>query len=401
MKRKKIALLGSTGSIGTSALDVIGRHPGRFEVSALAAASSVDSMLAQINAFKPALACLADPAAADELRRRLPPGCRTEIAAGDRGLLRAATMPEADLVLVAIAGSPGLQPTFAALRAGKDVALANKESLVMAGELLMAQARQSGCRIIPVDSEHSAVFQLLNGRTADHISSIILTASGGPFLHKTRKELEHVTPAEALRHPRWNMGSKVTIDSASLMNKGLEVIEARWLFDIEPERIKVVVHPQSIVHSMVAFVDGTVLAQLSQPDMRGPIAYAFSCPERLEKVMQPLDLVALGELSFLAPDMRRFPSLGLAFRALRQGGLVPAVLNAANEIAVESFLNGTLAFHAMPALIERVMDSYSAGGAPLSMERVLEADRWARTRALELLDGGGSGARAFEPAAQA
>ncbi len=388
MQRKHIALLGSTGSIGTSALDVIARHGDRFRVSAIAASASIDSMLAQITAFDPALACLADPAAADELRRRLPAGSRTEVVAGEQGLLRAATMPEADVVLAAIAGSAGLQPTFAALQAGKDVALANKESLVMAGELMMAQARQSGCRIIPVDSEHSAVFQVLNGQGTEHISSIILTASGGPFLNTGSEELRRVTPAEALRHPRWNMGSKVTIDSASLMNKGLEVIEARWLFGIEPDRISVVVHPQSIVHSMVAFVDGTVLAQLSQPDMRGPIAYAFSFPERLESIMQPLDLVALGELSFFAPDTGRFPSLALAFRALRQAGLMPAVMNAANEIAVENFLAGNLAFHAMPALIEKVMDGFSADGAPLSMARVLEADRWARTRARQLLDGG-------------
>jgi len=388
MKRKNIALLGSTGSIGTSALDVIARHADRFNVCAIAAAASIDTMLAQIKAFAPALACLADPAAAEELRRRLPAGSRTEIVAGEQGLLRAATMPEADVVLAAIAGSAGLQPTFAALCSGKDVALANKESLVMAGELMMAQARRSGCRIIPVDSEHSAVFQVLNGEDPAHISSIILTASGGPFLNTSLEELQRVTPAQALRHPRWSMGSKVTIDSASLMNKGLEVIEARWLFGIEPDRIRVVVHPQSIVHSMVAFVDGTVLAQLSQPDMRGPIAYAFSFPERLSSIMQPLDLIALGELSFVAPDTRRFPSLNLAFRALRQGPLMPAVMNAANEIAVENFLAGKLAFQAMPVLIEKVMDAFSAASSPITMENVFEADTWARTRARELLDSG-------------
>ncbi len=386
MKRKKIALLGSTGSIGTSAIDVITRHADRFELSAIAAASSVDSMLSQIKTLSPSLACLADPAAAEELRRRLPQGCKTEIIDGMQGLLRVATMPEADVVLAAIAGSAGLQPTFAALQAGKDVALANKESLVMAGEVMMAQARKSGCRIIPVDSEHSAVYQLLQGRDTTHVSSIILTASGGPFLHKNLQELQQVTPAEALRHPRWDMGSKVTIDSASLMNKGLEVIEAHWLFDIEPERIKVVVHPQSIVHSMVSFADGTVLAQLSQPDMRGPIAYALSCPERLETIMQPLDLVKLGELSFLAPDTGRFPSLDLAFRALRQGGLMPAVMNAANEIAVENFCADRLAFQAMPALVEAVMDNFSACPEPLTMNKVIEADLWARSRACELLD---------------
>lgn len=388
MQSKKIVILGSTGSIGTSTLDVIGRHPGRFKVCALAAAASVETMLEQINACAPALACLADPAAADELRRRLPEACRTEIVSGDQGLLRAATMPEADVVLAAIAGAAGLRPTFAALQAGKDIALANKESLVMAGELMVEQARARHCRIIPVDSEHSAVFQLLEGRGAEYLSSIILTASGGPFLHKSPEELMRVTPAEALRHPRWNMGSKVTVDSASLMNKGLEVIEARWLFDIGPERIKVVVHPQSIVHSMVSFVDGTLLAQLSQPDMRGPIAYALSCPERLEAIMQPLDLVALGELSFFAPDTERFPSLALAFRALGRGGLMPAVMNAANEVAVDSFLKGALAFQAMPVLIETVMDAFSSGNAPLTMERVLEADAWARARALAELDGG-------------
>jgi len=386
MKRKKIALLGSTGSIGTSAIDVVTRHADRFEVSAIAAASSVDIMLSQIKTLAPSLACLADPEAAEELRRRLPPGCRTEVVTGVQGLLRVATIPEVDVVLAAIAGSAGLQPTFAALQAGKNVALANKESLVMAGELMIAQAREKGCQIIPVDSEHSAIFQLLKGRDTTNLSSIILTASGGPFLHKTLQELQQVTPAEALRHPRWDMGNKVTIDSASLMNKGLEVIEARWLFDIEPERIKVVVHPQSIVHSMVSFVDGTILAQMSQPDMRGPIAYALSCPERLEKIMQPLDLVKLGELSFLAPDTERFPSLNLAFRALRSGGLMPAVMNAANEVAVESFCAGTLAFQAMPALVEAVMDNFKTSPEPLTMDRVIEADRWAHTRARELLE---------------
>jgi 1-deoxy-D-xylulose-5-phosphate reductoisomerase len=303
-----------------------------------------------------------------------------------QGLLRIATMPEADMVLAAIAGSAGLQPTFAALQAGKDVALANKESLVMAGELMMDQARKSGCRIIPVDSEHSAVYQLLQGRDTATINSIILTASGGPFLHKTPQELQQVTPAEALKHPRWNMGSKVTIDSASLMNKGLEVIEAYWLFGIELERIKVVVHPQSIVHSMVSFKDGTILAQLSQPDMRGPIAYALSGPERLDKIMQPLDLVELGELNFLAPDTERFPNLNLAFSALRRGGLMPTVMNAANEVAVNSFCEGRLAFQAMPLLTQAVMDSFSTGPEPLTMEKVIEADLWARKSACELLE---------------
>jgi len=388
MKRKKIALLGSTGSIGTSAIDVITRHSDRFEVCAIAASASVDTMLSQITTLSPRLACLADPAAAAELQRRLPSGCRTEVVTEMQGLLRVATMPEIDIVLAAIAGAAGLQPTFAALQAGKDIALANKESLVMTGELMIAQARENGCKIFPVDSEHSAIFQLLDGRSTKDISSIILTASGGPFLHKSQQELQQVTPAEALRHPRWDMGNKVTIDSASLMNKGLEVIEARWLFDIEPERIKVVVHPQSIVHSMVAFVDGTILAQLSQPDMRGPIAYALSCPERLESVMEPLDLVAQGELTFLAPDTRRFPCLELAFRALRQGGLMPTIMNAANEIAVENFCAGKLAFQAMPTLIEAVMDTCSACSQKLSIDEVLETDQRARAKASELLDSG-------------
>lgn len=388
MERKKIALLGSTGSIGTSAIDVITRYPDRFEVCAIAASGSVDAMLSQITALSPRLACLADPAAAEGLRSRLPDSSPTEIVTGEQGLLRVATMPEADVVLAAIAGSAGLQPTFAALQAGKDVALANKESLVMAGELMIAQARESKCKIIPVDSEHSAVFQLLNGRGTGDISSIILTASGGPFLHKSLQELQRVTPAEALRHPRWNMGNKVTIDSASMMNKGLEVIEARWLFDVEPERIQVVVHPQSIVHSMVAFVDRTILAQMSHPDMRGPIAYALSCPDRLESIMEPLDLVAQGELTFLAPDTRRFPCLGLAFRALGQGALMPTIMNAANEIAVEKFCAGELPFPAIPALIEAVMDSLSDCPDQLSIEGVLEADRKARAKANELLDAG-------------
>ena len=297
-------------------------------------------------------------------------------------------MQEIDVVLAAIACSAGLQPTFAAVQAGKDFALANKESLVMAGELMISQARENGCKIIPVDSEHSAVFQVLNGRGTRDISSIILTASGGPFLHKSLQELQQVTPAEALRHPRWNMGKKVTIDSASMMNKGLEVIEARWLFDIEPERIKVVVHPQSIVHSMVAFVDGTILAQMSHPDMRGPIAYALSCPERLESIMEPLDLVAQGELNFLAPDTRRFPCLDLAFRALRQGALMPTIMNAANEIAVEKFCAGKLTFPAIPVLIETVMDNYGDCSEQLSIDGVLAADRRARGKANELLDAG-------------
>lgn len=378
-----LALLGSTGSIGTSTLDVVRRFPERFRLRGLAAGNNAALLARQAREFQPETISIADAAAAAQLRQQLAPAGVPEVLAGPEGARAVATAPGVDMVVAAIAGGAGLLPTLAAAETGKDIALANKESLVMAGALLTRAAAASGSRIVPVDSEHSAVFQVLEGRAAEDVRAIILTASGGPFLHASAADLRAVTPAAALKHPRWQMGVKVTTDSATLMNKGLEVIEAHWLFGVAPDRIKVVVHPQSIIHSMVEFVDGTVLAQLSQPDMKGPIAYALSMPGRLDAVMEPLDLPALGTLTFMEPDRERFPALGLAYRALHQGGLMPAVMNAANEVAVALFHRGAITFVEIPAVIERVMDRYTAT-PEVSLETVLDADRWARAAARQM-----------------
>jgi 1-deoxy-D-xylulose-5-phosphate reductoisomerase len=380
---KKLAILGSTGSIGTATLQVCAAHPEKFCVAGLAAGKNVKLIADQVRTFKPRLVCLSSEAAARALKSVLA-GRTPEIVWGSQGLEKVAALPETDTVVSAISGSAGLLPTLAAVRAGKDIALANKETLVMAGELLIAEAARRDVRIIPVDSEHSAIAQILNGRGLEDVRRILLTASGGPFLRYTRKQLGGVTPKQALRHPRWKMGNKVTIDSATLMNKGLEVIEARWLFGMLPEQIQVVVHPESIIHSMVEFVDGSVLAHLSEPDMKGPIAYALSCPERLSGIVKPLDMARIARLTFMEPDEKRFPALRLAYRALAAGGLMPAVMNAANEIAVHTFLKKKISFSAIAKLVKRVMDTFHYQGS-MNLEAILWADGWARTESEKII----------------
>jgi 1-deoxy-D-xylulose-5-phosphate reductoisomerase len=389
LRRRSFALLGSTGSVGVSTLALVERFPERFRAVALAAGRNMEVLAAQIRRHAPELVSVADEASARDLRARVPEfGGR--ILVGADGPLAVATHPEADLVLSALVGALGLVPTLAAVEAGKHVALANKEVLVVAGELVTEAARARGVHLLPVDSEHNAIFQALQGHDRAEVKRIVLTASGGPFLARPAAELATVTVAEALDHPTWKMGPKITIDSATLMNKGLEVIEARWLFDLGADRIDVVIHPQSIVHSMVEYIDGSVLAQMAVPDMTIPIGYALAYPARLPlDYLRPLDLPAAGTLTFVAPDHDRFPCLGLAYRALRAGGTMPAVLNAANEIAVERFLAGDLAYRDVPALVAAVMDAHEPAAAT-SLDVLLAADRWARDAAR---DGGLAAAR--------
>jgi 1-deoxy-D-xylulose-5-phosphate reductoisomerase len=383
--RKQLILLGSTGSIGRSTLDVVRRHPDRFRIVALAAHRNVVLLLHQAQTFQPEAVAVGDPDAAEVVRRRVrawkkPP----QVFAGGEGVLRAAAWPRGDLAVSALVGTVGLLPTLAAIRAGKDVALANKETLVMAGDLVMREVRRRRVRLLPVDSEHAALAQCLQGRPARTVKRLILTASGGPFANFSAARLRRVTAAEALRHPTWSMGQKITVDSATLMNKGLEVIEAHHLFQVPYDRIAVVVHPQSIVHALVEFTDGSALAQLAVPDMRLPIATALSFPETLPAIIKPLDLAAGLTLAFGAPDTRRFPCLDLALRAGRQGGTAPAALNAANEIAVQAFLDGGLKFTGIPKLIARVLARQRERG-PFSLARILEQDAWARSAAKEEL----------------
>ncbi len=373
----KIAILGSTGSIGTSTLEVIEKYPEKYQVVGLSAGYNAELLQEQIRKFKPKAVSLSDESGQDILNDC--PG--TEVLFGVEGACKIAAMPEADVVVAAISGSAGLLPTLEAVKAGKTVALANKESLVMAGELIISEAKKNKADIIPVDSEHSAIFQLLKDKKNEDVKNIILTASGGPFLGSTLEELENVSPEEALKHPRWKMGNKVTIDSASMMNKGLEVIEAHYIFGMPAEKIKVIVHPQSIVHSMVEFIDGTVFAQLSHPDMKAPIAYALSCPDRLDNIVEPLSFADIGKLTFEDPDYERFPNLRLAFRALETGGLMPVIMNSANEVAVQKFCDGLIGFTSISKLIEKVMDSFNDNGGR-ALDDILEADKWARDEAV-------------------
>jgi len=378
----RIAILGSTGSIGQSALAVVDAHPGRLEVVALAAGENAARFVEQIDHYSPDTVAMANAQAlADvdaELRRRRvqrPKAC----GSGPEGLIGVATHPDADVVLFASSGTAGLDAVLAAIEAGKTIALANKEVLVMAGAVVMDAARRRGVHVLPVDSEHNAIHQCLHGRSPDDVRRLILTASGGPFRGLTADALATVTPEDALRHPTWRMGPKITIDSATLMNKGLEVIEARWLFDAPADRIDVVVHPQSIVHSMVEFVDGSIIAQLGVTDMRLPIQYAFSYPERWSAPVPPLDLLAAGRLDFEPPDMARFPCLALAFRALQGNEGLPVVLNAANEVAVAAFLDSRLPFVAIPEIIRAAMDAYDQS-SPLpvrTLADVRRVDAWA------------------------
>lgn len=372
---KNLVVLGSTGSIGTQTLDVVRANPELFHVSVLVANRSDELLEKQIEEFQPDLAVLSDEAAALRLKARYKGS--VPIEGGRQAVIDAAVFPSADVVVTSLMGFAGLEPTMAALDAGKDIALANKETLVVAGELVMAKAREKGCSILPVDSEHCALFQCLQGQDRGAVEKLILTASGGPFRGKKAHELTEVTISDVLKHPTWNMGQKITVDSASLVNKGLEVIEAKWLYGVSYDQIQVVVHPQSIVHSMVEFHDGTVMAQLGCTDMRLPIQYALTYPERVKSAFPRVDFYKLGQLTFLEPDMETFRGLKLAFEAGRTGGTMPCIMNAANEVAVEAFLKGESGFLRIYELIERAMDAGNVVYQP-DLEQLLEADRWAR-----------------------
>ena len=377
---KKLAVLGSTGSIGVTTLSIVERFPDRFRVVALAAGKNLEKLAQQVRRFQPEVVSISSEADAKHLRSYLPE-FRGEILSGVDGLLAVATHSEAEMVMAALVGAAGLPPTLAAIRAGKTIALANKEALVIAGELMTREAKRYQVRLLPVDSEHNAIFQALQGHSRERIKRIILTASGGPFLRRPAEELAGVSIAEALQHPTWKMGNKITIDSATLMNKGLEVIEARWLFDLLPEHVAVIIHPQSVVHSMVEYVDGSVLAQLGIPDMAIPISYILAYPDRLPLTHLPaLDLAAAAQLTFFEPDFLKFPCLGLAYEALARGGTCPAVLNAANEVAVANFLSGQICFPEIAAINRRVLDAHNT--QPVNnLDDLLEADLWARNQA--------------------
>ncbi|MFH1600130.1 MAG: 1-deoxy-D-xylulose-5-phosphate reductoisomerase [Pseudomonadota bacterium] len=383
---KTIALLGATGSIGSSTLDVVARHPDRFRVGALTANGSVDALLALCDRFRPDTAVVADKAAYPALRDGLAAlGLSTRAMAGPEALDEVATDPANDTVVAAIVGAAGMASTLAAARAGKRLLLANKESVVLAGDLLMRAAREGGATVLPVDSEHNAIYQCLpadGGRQG--VRRLLLTASGGPFRGRDRAALAAVTPDQACAHPNWSMGRKISVDSATLMNKGLEVIEARHLFGLPPERIEVVVHPQSVIHSLVDYIDGSVLAQLGNPDMRTALAHGLAWPERIESGVAPLDLAALARFDFEPPDLETFPSLGLAYRALEAGGGAPAVLNAANEVAVSAFLQGKLGFLGIPDLVQACLDAHPGGPAG-SLEDLLETDAAARRLASDMI----------------
>lgn len=376
MSARKISILGSTGSIGTQSLDIVRQSPD-MQILGLCANRNTTLLETQAREFQPKLVACADAICAADLKVRLA-DTAVRVAAGQEGVCEVASLDAADTVVAAMSGIAGLRPTWQAIEAGKTIALANKETLVAAGELVMRLAKQNKVSLLPVDSEHSAIFQSLAClQDKKQLRRIILTASGGPFRGRTRKELQDVTPQQALKHPNWAMGAKVTIDSATLANKGLEVIEARWLFDVQPEQIEVVVHPQSVVHSMAEFVDGSVIAQLGLPDMHLPIAYALTYPDRMALNGEKLNFSALGDLRFSAPDIEAFPALSLARRALDQGGTMCAVFNGADEAAVELFLSGKLSFPGIPAVIERAMGAYNNTQA-CSLDDIFAADRWAR-----------------------
>jgi 1-deoxy-D-xylulose-5-phosphate reductoisomerase len=382
---KRITILGSTGSVGRNALDIVSSHRDQFRVVALTAGKNVDLIEEQIKSFSPEVVAVADEAAARELRKRV--GGHTpslQILSGYDGVAEAASYDGSDFVLSAIVGAAGLIPTISAIRSGKIIGLANKEALVMAGRIVTEEAKKAGVRILPVDSEHSAVFQCIEGHKNSDIRRIILTASGGPFASKGVSELNDIKPEDALRHPSWRMGKKITIDSATLMNKGFEMIEAHYLFNIPPERIDVLIHPQSIVHSIVEFQDRSCIAQLSIPDMKGPIAYALSYPERLENVMQGLDLDRIESLVFKKPDNECFPCLSYAYMALESRGTMPSVLNAANEVAVDAFLKGMIRFIEIPLIIRETMEEHVVM-SDAELAAILEADKWARKKAEGIL----------------
>jgi 1-deoxy-D-xylulose-5-phosphate reductoisomerase len=380
---KNVVLLGSTGSIGTSTVKVAEDLPDQIRLIGLAAGGNSDLLLEQTRKHKPAVISISDPAKAKELQNML--GTSTQVFCGDEGLLKLATLPAADIVLIAIVGTAGLQPALAAIRAGKDIAVASKEILVMAGEIVMKEARKHGVKVLAVDSEHSAIFQCLDGKPTNSVRRLLLTASGGPFRDKSlwpKENFSEITVERALKHPSWVMGRKITIDSATLFNKGLEMIEARWLFDIEMARVGVVVHPQSIVHSMVEFVDGSLIAQLSTPDMCLPIQYALTYPARAASDRVQTNFPKIGTLTFEEPDTDRFPAIELARRAGDTCGTMPAVFNAANEVAVDAFLNRRINFPQITETVRRVMDAHQIVPQP-TLEKILEADAWARRAALK------------------
>jgi 1-deoxy-D-xylulose-5-phosphate reductoisomerase len=383
---KRISILGSTGSIGTQVLDVASRLQDRVEVVALATQSNVALLAEQARRFRPALVSIGDSALLPELETRLAGLSGVAVVCGHEGWLQAATVDSADQVVVAVAGTPGLAPTLAAIAEGKEIALASKEVLVAAGEIVMRLAREMGVNVVPIDSEHSAIFQCLRGEKTEDVEKILLTASGGAFGRVPKEDLKDVTPEQALAHPTWRMGKKITIDSATLVNKGLEIIEAHWLFGVEADKIEVIIHPQSIVHSMVQYADGSVLAQMGLPDMRLPIQYALLYPERVNTQLPRLDLLEVGALTFEAPDMDKFRSLRLAYSAAAVGGTMPAVLNAADEVAVSLFLEREIGFLDIIEMVERVMSLHDPIFGP-SLDDIVEADKWAREATLAAAKG--------------
>ena len=382
---QSLTILGSTGSIGTSTLDVVARHPERFRIFALSGHSQTAKLAEQCLTFRPQYAVTANEAQTAELRTHLAAaGCQTEVLHGEQALCDIAAAPETDGVMAAIVGAAGLPPTLAAARAGKTIYLANKETLVVSGSLFMQTAAQSGARILPVDSEHNAIYQVLPPEKSylkhNGVQSIILTASGGPFLHTDLADFPAITPEQAVKHPNWQMGRKISVDSATMMNKGLELIEAHWLFNCPPEKLETVIHPQSVVHSMVRYADGSVLAQMGTPDMRTPIAYCLGLPERIASGVPPLDFAALSALTFETPDYRRFPCLELAYQAMQVGGGVPCVLNAANEIAVAAFLAGRIRFTDIAHTVRHCLEQ-DFSGSHHSLEGLLDLDAAARRAA--------------------
>jgi 1-deoxy-D-xylulose-5-phosphate reductoisomerase len=381
---KKIAILGSTGSIGVNALKVIRANPEKYEATALAAGRNIDLLLKQIEGFRPVAVSVLDEDLGSELKNRLGGNKGPKVFYGNEGFVRLATLDQIDTVISAMTGAAGLLPTYEAIKAGKDIALANKETMVMAGHLIMTAVKKHGVSLVPIDSEHSAVLQSLQGHTKEDLRRVILTASGGPFRDASMEQMTTITPAQALNHPNWHMGPKISIDSATMMNKGLETIEAKWLFDLEMAQIGILIHPQSVVHSMVEYKDGSVIAQLGIPDMMIPISYALSFPHHLKNSLSTLRLEEIGMLNFEKPDMKKFPCLELAFRAANIGASMPAVLNAANEIAVESFLDGKIAFLDIPELIDKSMEAHQPHHVE-TIEMVMAADRWARKTARGLL----------------
>ena len=378
--KKKIVVLGSTGSIGTSCLDVIRSFKDKFEVIGLGAGKNIDLLIKQIEEFRPRFVTIINEVLAKELKERLPSSYDIEIKHSKEGYMELASLDEADLIVSAIVGSVGLIPTLSALNAGKDVALANKESLVIAGHLVTKAAKKTGAKILPVDSEHCAIFQCLQGQDKSALKRLILTASGGPFRDSSLDKFKEITPDQAIKHPNWKMGRKISVDSATLMNKGLEIIEARWLFDVDVDKIDVVIHPQSIIHSMVEFVDGSILAQLGITDMRIPIAYALSWPERLELDLPQLDLVSCSPLTFEAPNFEKFPCLRLAYEAVKIGGSMPCILSASNEVAVEAFLSNRIRFDQIPKVIEEVLSRLEPRSCD-NLDEIINEDARARLMA--------------------